>query len=702
MATLLSLPPELLSLILHGKHTSRCAIALWKCGSSLLNLKLASGLEYLHLKDKRLASTSRYPKMISSLKNLRFLHIDRGEYYLLPTSKSLSEELQKIQGHKLETLVLKCAGALLALRLHRPLDDLSPSQIDKSQALEEDYLTVDSDTSEDDDSDDDEFVLSTYERGASFLFDMETIFPRLTTLKVFPHSDEDTFAEKDLAGLPQSLTTLTYPSTLEWYTHSKGLMAMLPRSLRTINGGMSHRNLIEEDESTVEEMQQMLLRVWSNPPPYLTTLDAIAPPARYRTYDLTWLPRTLTSYRFEVYKPGIPLDLIHTIPPNTGPLNFYDLHLDTFPSDASLLFSKLPSQVTVLSVRDPRSFLITPTFLASLPRSLTSLAVSLKKDETADWAGLRQQISDSEENGVSFWPPNLTFISDGIKSPIAEVVNHLPKRLKSLIVRWEDSSDFPAQHLPPALTLLHARFTQEFHISTALPSSISNLLFDAPNSLLDLQTLVRFAPKSLTTLELHNTEGDLSSTIDTLPSTITFLSLHCLAATSMSCVPRSLTNLFVIRFILPSEPRSDFDYFQALPSTIQHIHMGSASTKRRESLPVLSGSSFSTLTQLRNLEVLGIAEFEPDLLRTLPPSLTTLRMGLTHLTAELGAFINPFWRHSFLAIANDNDAIHLASNWLPEEPLTRFAGEELKVCADRISFFHERSRQYPDPRVTFK
>ena len=110
MFELWRLPPELLGLVLDFHDVSSQVILLWKCGNRRLNINLASGVTFVALKDERWTSTSRYPKMLSSLVKLRHLSIQRGEGPLMPV-KELSIELQKLSG-TLKTLRIDCFEAL--------------------------------------------------------------------------------------------------------------------------------------------------------------------------------------------------------------------------------------------------------------------------------------------------------------------------------------------------------------------------------------------------------------------------------------------------------------------------------------------------------------------------------------------------------------------------------------------------------------
>lgn len=153
---LANLPKELLAQILCRTSTSFLIISLWKCGDHHLIKQLASAITFLDLKDTRLASTSRYPKLISELTNLRYLSINRGSHPLMDCSRSLSQEIQKIQGSNLETLKFCSAEAASAFRRH-------------SDANDEDGDPI--------------FIEAMYELGSSPLY-MSHVFPQLTTFEI--------------------------------------------------------------------------------------------------------------------------------------------------------------------------------------------------------------------------------------------------------------------------------------------------------------------------------------------------------------------------------------------------------------------------------------------------------------------------------------------------------------------------------------
>ena len=73
MKSLDNLPADILAEILSSPDRSFLAITLWKCGSRLLQHKLAHSVLSIHLTDKLAFSTSRWPKCLSSFVALQTL-----------------------------------------------------------------------------------------------------------------------------------------------------------------------------------------------------------------------------------------------------------------------------------------------------------------------------------------------------------------------------------------------------------------------------------------------------------------------------------------------------------------------------------------------------------------------------------------------------------------------------------------------------
>lgn len=228
------LSSDVLGLILNSKDCSYLTVDLWKTGDTILRAKLASVVTYLHLKDVLADSTSRFPKLVSSLRNLRYFSINRGRYPLMASSRDLSVELQKLSS--LHTLKIQSKEANACLLNHAP------------------NWT----------SDGERYTVTRYGAFSSNLLDMASLFPNLSTLKLVGKGDDFT----SLAGLPPTLTTLILPRL----TPSASALASLPRSLTSFKGEMF-------DDSETSD--------WLHAPPSLTHVSTL------RATAFTEIPPTL-------------------------------------------------------------------------------------------------------------------------------------------------------------------------------------------------------------------------------------------------------------------------------------------------------------------------------------------------------------------------------------------------------------------------
>ena len=224
MKSLTELPSEVLAFVVSGDNPSYLLLLLWKCGNGLLNRKLAAGVERVQLKDRRLASKSRYPKMLSSLLNLRYLSLDRGLWSLTSSEDDLRRELRKLHASKLEKLKLSSAEAP---GLFLQLEGTGASST---------------------------YVTTIYNRGESRLLDLSSWFPRLSSLKLtnykkvgFRVAEPSTASYQafhahkvhrilisDLPGLPDTLTSLTIPELMDLSNASLPFMSLLPRHLKKL------------------------------------------------------------------------------------------------------------------------------------------------------------------------------------------------------------------------------------------------------------------------------------------------------------------------------------------------------------------------------------------------------------------------------------------------------------------------------------
>ena len=127
------LPNEVLRLIFSLPGSSYALISLWKCGSGLLNHKLAHSVETILLEDANPMSTSRLPTMLPSLLCLRSVRILRNG--ALAPWTLLSEVVYSLP-RTLRELEIRCVGAHLALAQLPPYSaSTEPADVSSPTAL---------------------------------------------------------------------------------------------------------------------------------------------------------------------------------------------------------------------------------------------------------------------------------------------------------------------------------------------------------------------------------------------------------------------------------------------------------------------------------------------------------------------------------------------------------------------------------------
>lgn len=109
MIPLAEFPPEVLAIIFAG-DASFLVINIWKCGSSVLNYKLQRSIESITLKDKRDWTTSRWPKCLTTFRQLKHLSVSK-EGWLMPTPMALLHEMLQLPP-TIETLEIESIDML--------------------------------------------------------------------------------------------------------------------------------------------------------------------------------------------------------------------------------------------------------------------------------------------------------------------------------------------------------------------------------------------------------------------------------------------------------------------------------------------------------------------------------------------------------------------------------------------------------------
>lgn len=204
MTQLAQLPGDVLAHILLGRDVSFSVITLWKTGNTLLTATLANSITYVNLKDIERTSTSRWPKCLSSLQNLQYLTINRSSGYLMGSEAQLSTEIRQLSP-KLRLLCIESLDAVKAFF---------------------NYANGGS------------VIETLYDKGLSRLFDIQATFPALETLHAqgVDRGEPSSFPAQDLCGLPDYLTFLYLPPTLQVDP------SHLPRRLQAIDTSITFRS----------------------------------------------------------------------------------------------------------------------------------------------------------------------------------------------------------------------------------------------------------------------------------------------------------------------------------------------------------------------------------------------------------------------------------------------------------------------------
>lgn len=379
MTRLSELPPEILGEILTGKHYSYLVIALWKCGDLRLNRNLANGITYINLKDTKLTSTSRYPKLLSQLKNLRYLSLDRGKHPLNGEPWCLAAELLLLQGSKLETLQIvesKAFQSLFAYSAPVP-PHTTPTPI-----------------------------YTQHSNGTSRFLDFSTLFPLLTKLKFGPETRQGEHLDRnpwgDLAGLPPALTRLSmgHVSYVKPQGTPSRVMALLPRSLISWKlFGKFHGTFAVDDP------------FWVDPPPHLQVLDKIHSTLIRGHHNYECLPRTLTHLSFRPPNHASFHDNYLTLPPTLTSLGdivgYIAIDLSLTKSSTNFgawgALKKLKRLVLRFSGSSALGF---PDFIPSLPDTVQM--IELRYPERDGWAQMVENfLSKTDVSGLlisPLWP----------------------------------------------------------------------------------------------------------------------------------------------------------------------------------------------------------------------------------------------------------------------------------------------------------
>lgn len=478
------LPSELLAIVLMS-DCSYMVVNLWKCGSKVLNYKLSNGgCIKVALKDDNPHSTSRWPKLLTSLLHLQSLSIICPNKTIMPLP-ALSCELRKLSP-TLQSLELTLKDAQDCF-----LNYVSPT--------------------------------ATYPSGGSFgqarslFWDIGAAFPHLHTLYI--GSFYSSSLGFNLAALPRTLRSLTLPYLSEDLKKPE-FIALLPPNLTELGSHCAHTfhpvnlDLLPRSVTAITGCSPIIRPEDEKPlPPNLT---------RLRAHFLSTV--ALTQQAFLPNELSVALDLpLHKAPswncvtnltlstsvidPTTILLLPRTLTILTFNGDVQWDFAAWPVSESPTSAPLPspwpstlhtfihKPLQLEPYYLFVLPRSLTTLHT-------------HPQHGSSGQLDFAHLSPTML-----------DLRMHLPAHPPHWMVESE---------LPPHLTTLHISAPAVGFKFPRIPQSVTELSLRHQNSVdLYSKDAIYKAPLLYLTQNLVHLEGVhlLCAEVQQLPSRITHLGI---------------------------------------------------------------------------------------------------------------------------------------------------------------------------------
>lgn len=652
------LPSDILGHILSSVHSSFLIVALWKCGDSLLSRKLAQGVEFVNLKDTRFDSISRYPKLLSELRSLRYLSINRGRFPLTSSPIELSLNLQELQGDKLTTLKLQSFDCGEGLFLYSgPLSDSTHPQP----------------------------VVTRYPLGYSRYFDIGRHFPSLETLKIDPRDIRFSLVDfEDFPGLPSTLTKLIIPE-MRLKSYDTPACAMLPRNLLTWKSQISWPpSKIDWLPHQSSSPCPIYPKFWEDPPQALHTISGIYDSTILGITDMGRLPKTLTFCDFLAFNSSFP-ETAATLPPLISRISRRPIDLaGVSPMQEDYLSWNMPHSLTALDLRNSEhDGLIPPKLIPTLPDTIATLSIEtglfggfgdgMLKKAFEDWSS---KTSPSESS--SFWPASLTrlIITGMIET---DIVDYLPQNLKRLELDWEENQ-FDPSPLPQGLYSLILNIGLPTMLLNRYPKSLTSLSIGRNmNDISSMLLLEGFTPPpSLTYLGLEvPINGSSKSILNSLvlPPGLKTLSVLTWRPEWFSLLPAALTELVVHHLELVGDDTTTLEQAECwrnLPTSLTSLYaagriVAGESGRRRgpkKARICTSDAYFSALIHLRDLNVRRLGRFEQNILETLPPSIRLLSIVLETATQDSVKHLNPMWQKVDIKCGTEEGA-QILEQYLP-------------------------------------
>ena len=669
MYLLSTLPPEIIDQILSYKDSSFLVIMLWKCGNSSLMDKLSRAVTTVELKDLNWTSTSRWPKCLSRLSNLRSLSIDRAGSLMEP-SALLSKEIRSLSS-KLKSLALTA--------------DLV---IDAFHNFAEDGKTL---------------ITTKYPRGESTIFNMAESFPELESLDITSNLigtdyDEDRFFKvEDYAAFPDTLTYLEHDSHFRW---TERLPQFLPPGLKQMD--------IRFNDTLGPHNPPLSLL-----PRGMTKLRHIEVPT---LSDMLALPSTLTE-AVSIYFPWT-YAMSQALPPLLKGFRLESIDFNSFRDRGVHWCELLPKTIVSLDVRQCPP--LDPHAISLLPRSLSSLEAHVSWEDC---------LSDTVSSLP--WPPNITRFEYDLDLLTPPRYHLFPRKLLYLDMEYwikdptTPESQSSGSNIEPSESTSASRSLASFFPEAEtlsiyrsdfkgvlpiieLPSKlvVFSLSMHAPEVSIPFAFICGHLPATLTTLSARlDWKNFKESDADqmALPLGLEDFSVDRWRISWFPKLPRRLTLLHIENLTDFDETiDSDLELTQHLPPTLVDLEWATAHTFPSDF--VFKGKGFcSTLTSLRYLFLGRQPAYASSIFRTIPQSLFKLVLAMKKIDPEDAPFI-PQKLSSFEITGGDFDKEHeylvdSVNEYTWDVNVWSESPELEERRAARVEAARQRSKLYPDPRT---
>lgn len=465
-----NLPPEILSHIVSFPSSSFIILKLWKSGDSVIRSKLSAGARHVDLK------------------------ANGGFQFALPM---VTTELRALHSFCL-TIPLNDHYNWISIISSLPatLEKLSVLRVGRN--LDRTTLPLE----------------ACSKPSSSEAINLGRLFPKLAHLVLAQAVPPEC--------LPPTLTILNaFPTTIHC-SESHVYVSLLPRSLTQLLCGLRYFDCYE---STFP----LIAADWQLAPPHLTELNSLTmDPQQPPSFD--WLPRGLNIASSATRDPWT-LKRLSTLPPAFESLHIHDASL--LPPNTATWASHVPPGLKTLFLSDIVPTLLDAAFLASLPRSISTLGLF---EDCLDWKSITASATTTSVEKPS-WPPLLSVFELELSS--GSYIRFLPDSLTRLELLFADSICQIDSEFPPALTYLTVASRVSIKITTKMPPTLEVLTLRAPEITLSPGCI----PASLQDFQWDSSLNECL--FDCLAS---FTNLNELSVSFYDCkdfqlIPKTVTNL---------------------------------------------------------------------------------------------------------------------------------------------------------------